>query len=157
MRGRHTPNQSHKASKGRQRRLAGEIIATLAELYPQTFFVFEGRRRPLKRNIDHDLALATTDAITVDKIKAALRVYAGNGAYLRACREGALRIGLDGKPAGIVTAEEAAYAREKLAARKPYPPKTPYAVTPAAPKPRGDGLAAMRAAWRARETSQGRP
>ena len=44
-----------------------------------------------------------------------LRIYTSHVAYLRCCTEGAARIDLDGKTAGIVTATEATYASNRLA------------------------------------------
>jgi ProP effector len=89
-------------------------IAVLAQLWPRTFMVYERRRHPLKLNIDHDIAVAAAGAITLDELKAALCFYCGNMGYLYACKEGADRIGLDGEPAGNVTASEAAHAARIL-------------------------------------------
>jgi sRNA-binding protein len=44
-----------------------------------------------------------------------LAIYCTSIAYLRQMREGAARIGLDGEPAGVVTADEAEDAARRLA------------------------------------------
>src|SRR6266536_3592728 len=62
-----------------------DLIARLAALYPAAFFLVGADRKPLK------LALA---------------LYTGSLGYLGNMREGVPRIGLDGQPAGAVTAEE---------------------------------------------------
>jgi ProP effector len=124
--------------------LARAVIALLTEQFPTAFAVFEGRRKPLKVGIDHDLVVALVGAVTAKEIAAALRHYCGNSAYLRACVEGAPRVGLDGQPAGQVSADEAAHARELLATRRK---RAARPVATAAPR---DGLAALRAAGRAR-------
>ena len=77
------------ASARRQRaQLAREVIATLAEFFPQCFCVYERNRSKLKLHIDHDIAVATNGAITMAEIKGALRYTGGNPGYLRACRAG---------------------------------------------------------------------
>jgi ProP effector len=73
----------------------------------------------------------------------ALARYCSNGGYLRSMRRGAIRIDLNGNPAGFVTAAEAAKAAEqaatqmlKAAARKkarPAPAPAPEPV-PAGPR-----------------------
>lgn len=97
------------------------IMATLellAEKWPACFHLFEKHRLPLKIGIDQDIAAATPDTFTPDELTAALRFYCGNLHYLRACREGVARVGLDGEPAGTVTAADAAYAARIIARRR---------------------------------------
>lgn len=91
-------------------------------------------------------ALTTTGAVTKDEVKLALRFYCANIGYAFACKEGADRIDLDGKPAGKVTAEEAAHGVriiEKWRRRQKAK----------ADKPRRIGLADLRAAAQARKQS----
>jgi ProP effector len=88
-------------------------IAALAELYPQTFSLYQAKRRPLKAGIHSDLL--ATGAITPKECAAALRVYCNNFAYLRQCTQvGTARIDLAGNTVGHVTIEEAKHARERL-------------------------------------------
>jgi sRNA-binding protein len=48
-------------------------------------------------------------------VMVALRSYCGSSGYLSALQEGAARIGLDGRPTGVVTAEEEKIAVAQLA------------------------------------------
>jgi len=90
-------------------------IDLLAELFPKTFSRFEQRRRPLKVGIRADLLAALDGAITPVELAHALTCYTANLWYLDSLRAGAVRVGLDGEPAGIVTPEEAAQATETYA------------------------------------------
>jgi ProP effector len=92
-----------------------EIIAILAEFWPNCFAVYEQRRRPLKIGIHDDLTAAAAGAVTSAEIALALRFYTSNLAYLRACYAGADRIDLEGQVVGRVTEHEAAAAATKLA------------------------------------------
>jgi ProP effector len=90
-------------------------IALLAETFPRAFFVYQGRRRPLKLNIHLDIQAALDGAITPTELHRALGAYCSNPFYLDHARKGAQRLDLDGKPAGAVTDDEEALARAKLA------------------------------------------
>jgi ProP effector len=119
------------STKQRKVKAARDVIAVLADLWPNCFAVFERRRRPLKLVIHRDVLVAAKGAIGSLELANALRRYCGNPGYLRSCVEGAPRIDLDGAPAGRVTADEAAFAAERLAqyaARRPAKPRL-------APKP----------------------
>jgi sRNA-binding protein len=85
---------------------AHAAIAQLAERFPAVFT--QTGRRPLKIGIHGELLALGFDRKLV---VVALRSYCGSSGYLSALREGAARIGLDGQPTGVVTAEE-----EKIAA-----------------------------------------
>jgi sRNA-binding protein len=87
-------------------------------------------------------------ALTPIELSKTLGVYCANGIYLRNSREGAPRIGLDGNPAGIVSAEEAQRAKARLAGRKAFKPPS----EPLAPK-RRLSLADLKAAALARRQS----
>jgi sRNA-binding protein len=129
---------SASALEGQQ---AVSLITALADLWPHCFALLEQRRRPLKNGIHADILAAAKGAITADEIKVALRRYCRSAGYLLACTEGAARIGLDGKVAGKVTGNEAKFARETLALRKPQKlrPKPARSITPA-PKPPEAGI-----------------
>jgi sRNA-binding protein len=90
----------------------------LAETWPRCFHVYEKRRRPLALGIHRDIIAARPD-IDIRDLSAALRLYVSNHRYLRACAEGADRIGLNGEAAGKVSAKDAASAAVRLAGRKP--------------------------------------
>jgi ProP effector len=95
-----------------------DIITILAEWFPQAFVVYEARRRPLKVGIHHDILARTGGAIEPRELSRALSLYTANTSYLqRSTRPGAIRIDLDGQPAGEVTREQAAHIRGRLLAR----------------------------------------
>jgi ProP effector len=87
-------------------------IERLAEAYPRCFHLYEKRRRPLKVGIHADILTALE--IAPKALSAALNFYCMNYHYLMACSEGAARINLDGDVSGVVTAEEALCARQRL-------------------------------------------
>jgi ProP effector len=121
---------------------AAEIIAILAERFPAAFVVYARRRKPLKTGIFDDLLTATAGRIPADALKGALQCYTRHFDYLRACREGTARINLDGKPAGVVTEKEAAWAaacaenqrRRRQVAQPPRAQVQPPSAPALAPK-----------------------
>jgi sRNA-binding protein len=91
-----------------------ETLATTVR-WPNCFWVYEGRRKPLKIGIHVDIVQA--GGFEEPALRAALRAYVRNVAYRRQLIAGAERIGLDGLPAGAaVTPEEAQHAQEANAA-----------------------------------------
>jgi ProP effector len=132
-----------------------DIIEILAEWFPAASSVYEARRRPLKVGIHLDILERTAGAIEPKELSRALRFYTGNPAYLqRSTRPGAVRIDLDGQPAGEVTREQAACIRGRLLARKGIKQRVPAPdtvdrVEPAPPRiepPKRSSLADLRAA-----------
>jgi sRNA-binding protein len=101
----------------KQRAAADQIIVMLAERFPKTFVVVEGRRRPLKINIDHDIAVALGKAVDVRELGYALMIYTSNLKYLSRLLHGAWRINLAGEPCGTVSVEEERFAKARLADR----------------------------------------
>lgn len=78
--------------------------------------------KPLKKGIKQDLVkrLSTMDTIvTEDKacMVKSLAYYVNTSAYHKSVIEGAMRIDLDGKPAGVVSAEEAKYSSDRHQAK----------------------------------------
>lgn len=51
-------------------------------------------------------------------MRQALRQYTSNWRYLYGCREGAVRVDLQGNPAGVLDAEHVAHAAQQLAEAK---------------------------------------
>jgi sRNA-binding protein len=129
-------------------------LALLAEAFPKTFFVYEQRRRPLKIGIHLDILAVMDGAITPKELVNALRYYVGNEGYLRACREGAARIDLSGKPAGEISAQDAAHAVSQLTVRRLRQAARKKLAQPESAKPESNpqrlGLAALKALGRAR-------
>ena len=97
----------------RSRSKAIAAIGVLAERWPETFRVI-GQRQPLKIGIFEDIVVAVAGVIKSSEIHSALAFYTGHILYLRALKDGTQRIDLQGNPAGSVTADEAAHARERL-------------------------------------------
>jgi ProP effector len=87
------------------------LASLLATRWPQTFWVLETRRRPLKIGIYNDVMAA--GGFSDPGLRAALRAYTTNTAYRRNLVAGAERIGLDGTACGVVTPEQAAIALEQ--------------------------------------------
>jgi ProP effector len=85
-----------------------DVLAILAARYPACFFLAAHERRPLKIGIHKEIAL---EGITTEELNRAFWTYTSNESYRQALQEGAVRIGLDGAPAGIVTAGEAGHSR----------------------------------------------
>lgn len=96
-----------------------ETIIYLAEKFPLCFTV-EGQVKPLKVGLFQELAQATSDDEKVSKtlLRQALRSYTMGWRYLAACTTDAVRVGLNGEPAGIVDATQAEHAAQALAEAK---------------------------------------
>ncbi|KGK42964.1 DNA competence protein [Nitrincola sp. A-D6] len=99
-----------KRNKNRAANIAA--VQLLMDAYPEVFS--RDQVRPLKIGIQEDLV--ADDKVSRTKIKRALASYVRSPQYLRSFQEGAERVGLDGQPAGNVTAEEAEHAKGKLQA-----------------------------------------
>jgi ProP effector len=129
-----------------RRRLGLDVLAVLSELFPLAFR--PPTFRPLKLKIHLDSIERAP--VTPEEVDAALSIHCRSLSYLRASTEGAVRVDLDGNPAGTVTAEEAAGAAanvarirqrakdRKAASAKPkearQPPAASSGATPIAPK-----------------------
>jgi len=106
-----------------------------------------------------DIIAALNGTVTPRAVGDALRLYVGNPRYLKACVTRADRIGLNGNPAGQVSAEDAASAKirkktkdAKWRERKQSNGKPVVVVEPikSEPAPRRISLADLRAAAQAR-------
>lgn len=91
--------------------------------------------RPLKVGIERDLIRLVRGGIEPHELTAALKAYTGSPAYVQALRSGATRVGVDGAPAGVVTASEAHAAAEELATRMLRADRRRPMARRAAPKP----------------------
>lgn len=94
---------------------ADATIAELVAAFQATFTLDTDQVRPLKNGVREELYDAAAQ-ISHRRISAALARYCRSPSYLKAVKEGVARIGLDGEPAGQVTATEAEAARKQLAA-----------------------------------------
>jgi ProP effector len=86
----------------------------LASIWPNCFSHRLTNRKPLKIGIGKELAVAVDGALTPKELDTALRLYTTQKAYLRTLKAGAQRVDLDGNPAGTVTPEQAAVARQRI-------------------------------------------
>jgi ProP effector len=132
------------------------VIEALAGLFPKCIFVYERHRRPLKVGIHRDIMAAIGGAITPRELSAALSFYVTNAAYCKHLYAGAVRIDLDGEPAGEVTPGQALPVRHKAKAVE----TTPAIPTPVKPPeqpqgPRRLGLADLRVAAAKRRATRG--
>lgn len=138
-----------------------QTISLLADVWPQVFAIYERRRVPLKVGIFADLLAAGFDGLE-DDLEIALRRYNNSLGYQQKLKTGAVRIDLNGEPAGTVTADQAQWAEKRVAwfykrraealqkvAQKPAP------IEP--PKPRKVSLADLRAAAQARKAATAQP
>jgi ProP effector len=90
-------------------------LARLAEAFPQAFVLEKYRpHRPLKVGIAVDIP-ARCPAVERRVLGVALSAYAKRVMYLQSLVAGAVRVDLDGKETGEVTARDAKYAAAKLA------------------------------------------
>lgn len=92
-----------------------EVIAFLAETYPQCFSV-SGDAKPLKIGIFQDLAsqLEGEQRLSKTLLRASLRHYTNSWRYLYAVKEGAQRVDLTGETQAVVDKEHAEHAQKQL-------------------------------------------
>ena len=93
--------------------------AILAERFPLAFFPRHFTKKPLKVGIDRDAKARCPDLLFTD-IARAIKDYVSGPKYWLAMVEGAVRVDLDGSPAGTVGDAAAAYAAKRLR-DYPYP------------------------------------
>lgn len=96
-----------------------EVIAYLCEKFPACF-IAEGEAKPLKVGLFQELADALNDDEKVSKtlLRQALRSYTMSWRYLHACKDGAIRVGLNGEEAGVVDTQQAEHAAQTLSEAK---------------------------------------
>jgi hypothetical protein len=114
------------------------VLELLAETWPAAFSIYEDRRRPLKIGIHTEILAALGGAVTAIELRVALGCYVANPVYRSRLVAGAVRIGLDGRAAGVVTPEQV----------PPAPPPSPSPSPPSSPPspPRRLSLIDLRAA-----------
>jgi hypothetical protein len=107
---------AYEAGKVEMKRRALEMKATLAERFPACFRPQGQPRLPLKVGIDHDIINLAPDLSETD-VKQAIKSYVAAPDYYMVAIEGAVRVDLDGEPAGVVTHDQARWAQIKLGKR----------------------------------------
>jgi ProP effector len=100
-------------SKAAKRPRIAAVIKLLCDRFPQMFS--RDDPRPLKVGVHADVLAALGGAVRPHDLKSALRAYTSNDRYLRALSAGACRMGLEGETTGIVTPEDEAVAKKRLA------------------------------------------
>ncbi|OYU26679.1 MAG: prop effector ProQ [Burkholderiales bacterium PBB2] len=89
--------------------------AQLKALFPA---LFGGAFKPLKLRVQADIQARAPGQFTKAQLSAFLRRYTGNTGYLIALGKATQRFDLDGQPAGELSEEHRAAAREELARRR---------------------------------------
>ena len=93
--------------------------AACAELLRQHFpALFTGPPKPLKLRIQQDIQQRTPGVFSKGSLGAFFRRYTGSTGYLMALGKASQRFDLDGQPAGELSEEHRALAREELARRR---------------------------------------
>jgi hypothetical protein len=108
-------------------------LLPLAELYPACFD-WENPR-PLKIGIHLDLRARHPDVPHL-ALRKALAVYCNRARYRKSLKAGLLRWDLEGQPAGLVTLEQGAIARQQLKAGKPAATGKPDLLPDTTPLPK---------------------
>ncbi|MFT7775753.1 ProQ/FINO family protein [Roseateles sp.] len=94
---------------------AADATAELKALFPA---LFTGKPKPVKLRIQADIQERAPGRFTKAQLSAFLRRHTGGTGYLIALTQAKTRFDLDGNPAGEITEEHLAAAREELARRK---------------------------------------
>src|SRR3954471_8495967 len=118
------PQITPEEARRRRRAAINTLWARLAEEYPAAIAP-QGHAplHPLKIGIDRDIRERCPD-VSLRTRHEFLRRYVGQPSYLRLLtKPGAVRLDLDGNPAGIVTEDQAKNAAERLAQLAPQKTK----------------------------------
>jgi ProP effector len=94
-----------------------DVLYILAAAFPASFFIYERRRLPLALGIRYDAAAALAARgidVSASEIGRSVTFYTSAEGYFRKLVVGAVRIDLNGNPAGLVTADEAERAWMRL-------------------------------------------
>src|SRR5262249_11895231 len=94
--------------------LEDEILPILVKAFPKAFFPRDRSCLPLRIGVFEALDSALPTEIDRLRLRLYLGIYTKQSRYLRELTLGAIRIGLDGRPAGRVSAKEATSAAARL-------------------------------------------
>ncbi len=94
---------------------ARDVTAELKALFPA---LFTGKPKPVKLRIQADIQERAPGQFSKAQLSAFLRRHTGSTGYLIALTQGRTRFDLDGNPAGELSEEHLAAAREELARRR---------------------------------------
>lgn len=111
------PPQPELPKKARQRKNMMHLRGWLIRKHPKCFMLFGQPKLPLKIGIYDDIMALYGGGYQNFRfeLSAALSDYCNGGTYLRALVVGAVRVDLDGNPAGEVSEAAAQHAVERLA------------------------------------------
>jgi ProP effector len=114
--------------------LEDEMLPILAKAFPTAFFPRGRGCKPLRVGLFEALDATLPPEIDRPRLRLYLAIYTKQPRYLRELTPGAVRIGLNGRPAGRVSAKEAASASARL---QPQSAKfgRPLSKTPGARSP----------------------
>ena len=120
------------------------VISVLAAKFPKCFAGPDTRRRPLKVGIDADFLAALGGSIRRTELIRALAMYCSSEGYLEGVLTGSWRVDLEGKPAGVVSADDEKHAKAKQAGIRTRREAVMPAAKPqaAASRAKGPALAA---------------
>ncbi len=121
---------------------SAECGRRLAALFPA---LFDGPPKPLKLRVHVDIQARAPGVFPRPLLAAFMRRHTGSHAYLQAVARGTQRFGLDGEPAGEISAEHRQAALDELARRKALHAERRAAEERAAQARRADEEAARRA------------
>lgn len=108
-----------------------QILAALQARYPHCFPAAGVALKPLKIGIYNDLLAPLPEGVSAVKLRHFLAWYTGRLVYRRRLKAGAVRVDLDGHPAGVVTAEHARLAKNPRQPKAAPPsPDTSYPALP---------------------------
>jgi sRNA-binding protein len=124
-------NQTKPPPQGSWKGSAIEPLDKIRVRFPYCFAGSKERtRNPLKIGIHLDIAAGMPELPEAD-ISRALKFYVTRFRYLECCLDGAPRLDLNGEPAGVVSAAEAASAQRWLSKRrKGRPQSAPSLASP---------------------------
>lgn len=117
---RHHPNtvRSNREQQQTSKEAKKLTFDWLVNTFPQAFFVDKEKICPLKVGIIEDIlvyhAELSSTPVSRSKIRQSIQHYARRIPYLKQLQTQAVRINLQGKPAGMVTEEEAEAAARKI-------------------------------------------
>ena len=120
-------------------------LELLRERFPKCFVRYQQPRQPLKIGVHKDLAVVLAGVVSKSEIGRALTVYTNDVAYREALKPGAVRIDLNGEPAGVVTPGQIPPPRSKPKAKH-----ASHSPAPPAPAPKRLSLTDLKAAAVAR-------
>src|SRR5262249_10704278 len=130
---------------------ADSTLYLLRERFPKGWVRHAQHGQPLKIGVHKDLAVVLAGVVSKGGIGRALTAYTNDVAYREALKPGAVRIDLNGEPAGVVTPRQIPPPRSKPKAKH-----ASHSPAPPAPAPKRLSLTDLKAAAVARRKEKSR-